>query len=106
MRTILAACLLIGGCTLLQPPLTNVDAPPLRQGEVLSAAAAANAVTIGKSTRADIRAALGKPVVIDFESGYEVWVYKERPREKTTLPAPEFVLLFAPSGILTKTRIR
>jgi hypothetical protein len=82
-----------------------VDAP-LRKGEVLSAAAAANVVTIGKSTKADVRAALGEAIAIDFESGYEVWVYKERLREKATPPAPEFVLLFAPSGILTKTRIR
>jgi hypothetical protein len=105
VRTILAAGLLIGGCALLQPPLTNVDAP-LRQGKVLSAAAAANTVTIGRSTKADVRTALGEAMVIDFESGYEVWVYRERLREKATLSATEFVLLFAPSGIVTKTRIR
>jgi hypothetical protein len=103
-RFLLAGCALVSGCALLQPP-QKVEAP-LRPGEVLSAQAAANAVTIGKSTKAEVRAALGEAVAIDFESGYEVWVYRERLREKATPPAPEFVLLFAPSGVLTKTRMR
>ena len=63
-------------------------------------------LTPGQSTKADVRTALGEAMVIDFESGYEVWVYRERLREKATLSATEFVLLFAPSGIVTKTRIR
>jgi hypothetical protein len=47
-------------------------------------------------------------VVIDFDSGYEVWVYRERPTKKEQPPPrpTELVLLFAPSGILAKTRIR
>jgi hypothetical protein len=105
VRAIFAACFFIGGCALLQPPPQKADAP-LRPGEIISAHAAADAITVGKSTKADVRAALGEAVVIDFDSGYEVWVYKERLREKATPPATEFVLLFAPSGILTKTRIR
>jgi hypothetical protein len=102
---VFAASACIGACALLQPPPQKVEAP-LRPGEVLSAQAAAEAVTIGKSSKADVRAALGEAVVIDFESGYEVWVYRERLREKATPPATEFVLLFAPSGVLAKTRIR
>jgi hypothetical protein len=104
-RLFFAACALASGCALLQPPPQKVEAP-LRPGEVLSAQTAANAVTIGKSTKADVRAALGEALVIGFESGYEVWVYRERLREKATPPATEFVLLFAPSGVLTKTRMR
>jgi hypothetical protein len=53
-----------------------------------------------------VRAALGEATVVDFESGYEVWVYRERRREKATAPSAELVLLFAPSGILSKTRVR
>jgi hypothetical protein len=105
VRLALAACAFIGGCALLQPPRSAVEAP-LRPGEILSAQAAQDALAIGKSTKADVRAALGEAVVIDFDSGYEVWVYREKLREKATPPAPEFVLLFAPSGILTKTRVR
>jgi hypothetical protein len=54
---------------------------------------------MGKSTKADVRAALGEAVVVDFDSGYAVWIYKER-------PSTELVLLFDPSGLLTKTRVR
>jgi hypothetical protein len=51
-----------------------------------------SAEAVGESTSADVRAALGEALVIDFDSGYEVWVYRE------------LVLLFAPSGVLTKAR--
>jgi len=82
----------------------------LRPGEIISAANAKDALVIGKSTKADVRAALGEAVVVDFDSGYEVWVYRERPMDKAqTKPPPprtEFVLLFDPSGILARTRIR
>lgn len=104
MRSLaLAACACIAGCALFQPPATTA---PLGPGEIISAQAAKDAVSIGKSTRTDVRAALGEAVVIDFASGYEVWVYRERLRGKAPPPATEFVLLFAPSGILAKTRIR
>jgi hypothetical protein len=79
---------------------------PLGPGEIISAPAAKNALSIGKSTKADVKAALGQAVVIDFDSGYEVWVYREQLRDKAPPPRAELVLLFAPSGILTKTRVR
>jgi len=89
----------MGGCALLEPPTkTPETAAPLRQ--------AADKISVGKSTKADVRAALGPAVVVDFESGYEVWVYRERLREKAPPPATELVLLFDPSGTLAKTRIR
>jgi hypothetical protein len=59
------------------------------------------AVVIGKSTKADVRAALGDTLTIGFDNGYEVWVY--RLDRNTTA---EFVILFPPSGIVAKTRIR
>jgi hypothetical protein len=83
---------------------TLEKAVPLGPAEVRSAAGAADAITVGRSTKADVRAALGEAVVVDFATGYEVWVYKERPRDKA--PATELVLLFDPSGVLAKTRIR
>lgn len=105
-RLAFAACAFIAGCALLHPPAPTVETAPLRPGEILSADAATAAVTVGKSTKADVRAALGEAVVVDFYSGYEVWVYRERLREKAAPAQTEFVLLFAPSGILTRTRIR
>jgi hypothetical protein len=104
-RIAFAAFAFIAGCALLQPA-PPMKAAPLGPGEILSAPAAQDAVAIGKSTKADVRAALGEAVVVDFNSGYEVWVYRERLREKATPPATEFVLLFAPSGIVAKTRTR
>ncbi len=105
MKAVLAACALLGGCALLQPPPKPADAP-LGPGEIRSVHAAEDALDIGKSTKADVRAALGEAVVVDFESGYEVWVYRQRPPEKEPAAKAELVLLFAPSGILAKTRVR
>jgi outer membrane protein assembly factor BamE (lipoprotein component of BamABCDE complex) len=106
-RTVLAfaACACLSACALLQPPRKTAQDAPLRPGEVLSAQAARDAVAVGRSTKADVRAALGQAVLIDFDSGYEVWVYRERLKEKAVQPATELVLLFAPSGVLTKMRV-
>ena len=107
MRFILATCLFIGGCVLLEPPAKTPEAAaPLGQAEIRSARGAADGISAGKSTKADVRGALGEAIVVDFESGYEVWVYRERLGEKAKPPATELVLLFEPSGILTKRRIR
>jgi hypothetical protein len=107
VRILAAACILVGGCALLEPPRKTTA---LGAAEIRSAQAASNAIAIGKSTKADVRAALGEAIVVDFQSGYEVWVYRERPGEKrkppATAPATELVLLFDSSGTLTKTRIR
>ncbi len=105
MRFALATCLFIAGCV-LQPQKTTKQEAPLGPAEIRSARAASDAIATGKSTKADVRAALGEAVVVSFESGYEVWVYKERPGEKRKPPAAELVLLFDPSGTLAKTRIR
>ena len=106
MRAIVAACALVSGCSLFQQIPESVEPVPLGPAEIRSAQAAQDAVTIGKSTKADVRAALGEAIVVDFESGYEVWVYRERLREKMPPPATELVLLFEPSGVLARTRIR
>lgn len=45
-------------------------------------------------TKAQVGKALGKARVIDFASGYEVWVY----------PETQFVVLFAPDGMAAKAR--
>ncbi len=83
---------------------------------------AMHAITIGKSTKVDVLEALGNTPVISFDSGFEVWVYRyagdtpakagtvERSERagsgNATLGLSEFVVLFAPSGVVTKTRIR
>lgn len=103
MRLILIGCVLVSGCTALPQ---GSKSKPLGPAEIRSAQAASGVISVGKSTKADVRAALGEAVVVDFESGYEVWVYRERLPEKAKPPAAELVLLFDPSGTLAKTRIR
>ena len=105
MRALFFILLLLGGCSLLQPSPKPAQ-KPLGPGEILSAQAAQDVLSIGGSTKADVRAALGQAVVVDFSSGYEVWVYRERPKEESTVSKTELVLLFSPSGILSKTRVR
>jgi len=97
VRLILAACLLLAGCTLLEPKKTKEETR-LGPAEIRSAQTATETIAVGKSTKADVRAALGEAVVVDFDTGYAVWVYRER-------PSKELVLLFDPSGTLKKTRI-
>ena len=79
-----------------------------------------DAVAIGKSTKTDVIAALGETRVISFDTGYEVWVYRlanytpanpapaQRIASEKAWPRTpaEFVILFAPSGLVAKTRIR
>jgi hypothetical protein len=89
----LAFLLLLCACAVPQP---EPQPPSLRP--------AFDALAIGKSTRADVRAALGDGVAIDFSSGYEVWVYRDPLRRNQPPPPTEYVLLFAPSGVLAKKR--
>lgn len=67
--------------------------------------AGSEAVAIGKSSKQEVMAALGPATVVRFDSGYEVWVYRKNPLKSEAANA-EFVILFAPSGIVKKARIR
>ena len=98
----------VAGCALLQLSPPNAETAVLLPGEILSAQAAKDSISIGTSTKSDVAAALGKGTVIPFDSGYEVWVYREKEKPQDSVPRPrtELVLLFAPSGIVSKTRIR
>jgi hypothetical protein len=93
--------LILAGCA--TPARTP---PPPGPGEVRSAQAARDALSIGRSTREQVRAALGKGTEVPFDSGYEVWVYRQQLKEKEKPPRGELVLLFDRSGILSKTRVR
>ena len=97
MRLAAVAFLLLAGCA-TPPPPEPAAAPTARQ--MLSS------VTVGKSTKSDVRAALGEGTMVNFDSVYEVWVYRQPAVERTKTPAGELVLLFEPSGILTKARVR
>ena len=97
----LLACALLAGCA-VNPK--SVDRP-LARGEIPSALTAQTMLGIGKSSKRDVRAALGEATVVDFPSGYEVWVYREPPKDKPASAGAELVLLFDHSGTLAKTRV-
>ena len=103
---VVAASLWLAGCA---GPLGLFGAanmaPPFRD-PTLSMQNASDAIAIGKSTKTDVTAALGPATVLKFDSGFEVWVYREKSAPDAAAAKAEFVILFAPSGIVKKTRIR
>lgn len=94
------AALMLTGCAGFNDPA----APPFRD-PTLSMPSAQALIIPGKSTRRDVSVALGTATVVVFDSGFEVWVYREK-LQKNTADNAELVVLFAPSGIVTKTRVR
>ena len=102
---VLLPCLWLAGCA---GPLgffnSENKAPPFRDPN-MSMQEARDLIAVGKATKADVIAALGGATVVKFDSGFEVWAYSAKSPE-TAATAAEFVILFAPSGIVRKTRIR
>src|SRR5512141_121532 len=68
-----AFCACIAGCAI---PGVSPDATGTAAASAIAARNARDAVTIGKSTKADVIAAFGKTTVVSFDSGFEVWVYR------------------------------
>ncbi|MGZ5174826.1 MAG: hypothetical protein ACXWIS_11600 [Burkholderiales bacterium] len=116
----IAVC--IAGCAIQASTVPTAAVTPMR-AKVIATARTKDAVAIGKSTKADVIASLGETRVISFDTGYEVWVYRlanDTPAnaaaaqriartgsEKAWPRTPaEFVILFGPSGLVAKTRIR
>ena len=101
-----AGCALLSSCAILEGSALGPDAPGVMQGRSVSPAAAQAAVAIGKSTRAEVKSALGQGAVVRFDSGFEVWVYRWPGAQRTSRAATEFVILFDQSGVVRKTRLR
>ncbi len=90
-----------------EPAPDDPGAMRMPAGQTLSPQAAMDLIAIGKSSKAEVAAALGrKTIVIPFDSGYEVWVYRWPGPDKTPRAATELVLLFEPSGLVKKLRVR
>lgn len=102
----LAAALSLGGCAGPFGLFAFSDNAPLFPASDVPAQRAGEAVLPGRSTKADVLAALGKAHVIRFDSGYEVWVYRGRVVDSALPGKTEFVVLFAPDGLARKTRLR
>ena len=98
-------CFWLVGCTGPSAFFNSENrAPPFRDPS-LSIQSAKEMIVIGQATQADVMAALGPATVVKFDSGFEVWVYRDKSPETKAAPG-EFVILFAPSGVVKKTRLR
>lgn len=98
----LALCAGLAGCAGVTPS----EAPSLTKASPAAAAAARDNTIVGK-TRRDVLATLGQTASVTFDSGYEIWVYHlddGAPRRATG--KSEFIVLFDPSGVVTRTRVR
>ena len=94
------AALMLTGCA----GFNGQAAPPFRD-PTLSMPSAQALIIPDQSTRRDVSAALGTATVVVFDSGFEVWAYREK-LQKNPSDNAELVILFAPSGIVKKTRVR
>ena len=103
MACLCAAC---AGTGMFHPSPQGAGSVRTPTGQSLAPQAAMETIAIGKSTKADVSSALGKAIVVPFDSGYEVWVYRWAGSDGTTRAATELVVLFDPSGLVKKVRVR
>jgi hypothetical protein len=99
-----AGCLWLAGCAGSGLLNSGTDTPTFSNPAV-TMQTTGDTIIIGKTTKAEVMAALGAATVINFDSGFEVWVYRARSRAPAETKA-EFVVLFSPDGIVKKTRVR
>ena len=98
-------CLGMAGCA-GPSSVSNAQAgAPAFRDPALSIESASAAIDVGTSTQAEVLATLGPAPVVKFDSGYEIWVYRGKSPSTATKPA-ELVILFAPSGVVKKARIK
>ena len=97
----LTACLALIACGSLAGGSTM---SPFRDAN-LSMQSAQEIVAVGKTTQDEALSALGPATDIQFDNGYTIWVYRARSAQLDADKA-EFVILFAPSGVVKKTRLR
>jgi len=93
MKAAVLALALLAGCA-VQPQQEEVPTVPL--------AALSQQLVPGQTTREQARALAEPAQRIRFDSGFEVWLY----HYPTAAGPAEYVVLFAPSGVIAKTRRR
>lgn len=115
LTAVACAAGLIGCAAAPSGPRVAAPSPPTT---LVAAERATQAAVAGTSTKADVAAALGETLALRFHSGFEVWVYRlaggtadaaaQRAPAKPAArgKSAEFVILFSPSGVVAKTRIR
>lgn len=106
---VLLACLGIAGCAGIgasEPSADGRGHVRTPTGEQLSPQRAMERILPGTSSRADVSATLGSAIVVPFDNGHEVWIYRWPGTDRTTRSSAELVLLFDPSGTVRKARVR
>ena len=98
-------CGLLAGCASPQAGFNPEKKTSPFRDPSLSIQSAKKAITVGTSNRSELLATLGPATVIQFDSGFEVWVYRESPPATANSPA-ELVILLSPEGLVKKTRVR
>jgi hypothetical protein len=100
------ACVLTASCgTFGGGGKLEENAPGVMRTQSPSPTAAQAAVHPG-SAKGEVSAALGAGNAFAFESGWEVWVYRWPGADRSTRAATELVILFDPSGVVRKVRVR
>lgn len=99
-----ALCVLLAACAGTGGLGANRKITPFRDATMTMQRATELAVP-GQTTKAEVAAALGAANVVSFDSGYEIWVYREKPSEPNADSA-ELVILFTPAGVVQKSRTR
>ena len=99
-------CVACAGSGTFEPSPQGRGSARTPTGASLAPQAAMDVIAIGRSTKADVSSALGQAIVIPFDSGHEVWVYRWAGADRTTRAATELVVLFDPSGLAAKVRLR
>lgn len=108
MKAVAAGLLivLLAGCAGTAGPALQPGGPGVVSARGITPQGAKDAIVIGRSTKPEVAAALGQPIAIPFDSGWEVWVYRWPGAEPSTRAATELVVLFPPSGAVHKARLR
>ena len=99
---LLAGELLLAGCA---GGGAITDSTPGVMGTAGVSPQAASQSIAGRN-KGDVAATLGKAAVVQFDSGYEVWVYRWPGADRTSRTATELVVLFDAAGAVKKSRIR
>jgi outer membrane protein assembly factor BamE (lipoprotein component of BamABCDE complex) len=103
----LAAAALLAGC--MTPGKLEESAPGIHRTQpqgAFAAAQAASARVHPGDTRDQVAAALGPSNILNFESGWQVWIYRWPGADNSTRAATELVILFEPGGTVRKLRVR
>ncbi len=100
-------CASLAGCAATGKLVENgpgiVRLPP--QAAFAAAQAASERVHVG-DTRDQVAAALGPSNILQFDSGWQVWIYRWPGADDSTRAATELDILFEPRGTVRKFRVR